>query len=163
MRALCILGSTGSIGTQALDVVRRNTDRFRVLGLGAGANQELLVGQIREFMPPFVAIADGVDVVVVDGPFYEAVERAQLLDGLRTKLDVRYVTLRVTFEEALRRTNADPDPRRDTSRQREWLLKHHLRAESLFPLLIESDLIVETDGVAPAAVADWIVAGLALR
>ncbi len=58
MRALCILGSTGSIGTQALDVVRRNPDRFRVLGLGAGANQELLVGQIREFMPPIVAIAD---------------------------------------------------------------------------------------------------------
>jgi 1-deoxy-D-xylulose-5-phosphate reductoisomerase len=58
MRALCILGSTGSVGTQALDVVRRNPDRFRVLGLGAGANQELLVGQIREFMPPFVAIAD---------------------------------------------------------------------------------------------------------
>src|SRR5438552_738285 len=58
MRSLSILGSTGSIGTQALDVVRRNPDRFRVLGLGAGSNQELLVGQIREFMPPVVAIAD---------------------------------------------------------------------------------------------------------
>ena len=59
MKALSILGSTGSIGTQALDVVRRNPDRFKVVGLSAaGANQELLVGQIREFLPPIVAIAD---------------------------------------------------------------------------------------------------------
>jgi 1-deoxy-D-xylulose-5-phosphate reductoisomerase len=58
MRSLCILGSTGSIGTQALDVVRRNPDRFRVVGLAAGQSHELLIGQIREFMPPLVAIAD---------------------------------------------------------------------------------------------------------
>ena len=58
MRALSILGSTGSVGTQALEVVRRNPERFRVVGLAAGANQELLIGQIREFMPPLVAIAD---------------------------------------------------------------------------------------------------------
>jgi 1-deoxy-D-xylulose-5-phosphate reductoisomerase len=54
-----ILGSTGSIGTQALDVVRRNPERFRVAGLSAaGMNQELLAGQIREFLPPVVAISD---------------------------------------------------------------------------------------------------------
>ncbi len=59
MRSVTILGSTGSIGTQALDVVRRNPDRFKVVGLSAaGTNQELLVGQIREFLPPLVAIAD---------------------------------------------------------------------------------------------------------
>jgi len=59
MRSLTILGSTGSVGTQALDVVRRNPERFRVAGLSAaGMNQELFVGQIREFLPPFVAIAD---------------------------------------------------------------------------------------------------------
>ena len=58
MRTLVILGSTGSVGTQALDVVRRNPDRFRVLGLSAGTNHELLVGQVREFLPPQVAIAD---------------------------------------------------------------------------------------------------------
>ena len=59
MRSLAILGSTGSIGTQALDVVRRNPDRFKVVGLSAGGtNQELLAGQIREFLPPVVAIAD---------------------------------------------------------------------------------------------------------
>ena len=59
MKSVTILGSTGSIGTQALDVVRRNPDRFKVVGLSAaGANQELLVGQVREFLPPHVAIAD---------------------------------------------------------------------------------------------------------
>jgi 1-deoxy-D-xylulose-5-phosphate reductoisomerase len=58
MKALTILGSTGSVGTQALAVVRRNADRFKVVGLSAGTNQELLVGQIREFLPPLVAIAD---------------------------------------------------------------------------------------------------------
>jgi len=59
MKSVTILGSTGSIGTQALDVVRRNAERFKVVGLSvAGANQELFVGQIREFLPPLVAIAD---------------------------------------------------------------------------------------------------------
>jgi 1-deoxy-D-xylulose-5-phosphate reductoisomerase len=60
MRTICVLGSTGSIGTQALDVIRRNPELFRVAGLGAGTSQDLLVGQIREFSPPLVAIADEV-------------------------------------------------------------------------------------------------------
>src|SRR5256714_8581079 len=58
MRSLVILGSTGAVGTQALDVVRHNADRFRVVGLSAGTNHELLIGQVREFLPPYVAIAD---------------------------------------------------------------------------------------------------------
>ena len=58
MRSIVVLGSTGSIGTQALEVVRRHADRFRIVGLAAGNRHDLLVGQIREFMPPSVAIAD---------------------------------------------------------------------------------------------------------
>ena len=58
MRSLIILGSTGSVGTQALDVVRRNPDRFRIVGLSSAQSHDLLVGQIREFMPPLVAVAD---------------------------------------------------------------------------------------------------------
>ncbi|MBA3690026.1 MAG: 1-deoxy-D-xylulose-5-phosphate reductoisomerase [Actinobacteria bacterium] len=59
MRALAILGSTGSIGTQALDVVRHHADRFKVAALSAaGTSQDLLAGQIREFLPPVVAIAE---------------------------------------------------------------------------------------------------------
>jgi 1-deoxy-D-xylulose-5-phosphate reductoisomerase len=59
MRTLSILGSTGSIGTQALDVVRHHADRFKVAALSAaGTSQDLLAGQIREFLPPIVAIAE---------------------------------------------------------------------------------------------------------
>ncbi len=59
MRSITILGSTGSIGTQALDVVRRHPDRFKIVGLSAaGMNQDLLIGQTREFLPPLIAIAD---------------------------------------------------------------------------------------------------------
>jgi 1-deoxy-D-xylulose-5-phosphate reductoisomerase len=54
-----ILGSTGSIGTQALDIVRRNPGRFRVVGLAAGGGHpELLARQAAEFGVPVVAVAD---------------------------------------------------------------------------------------------------------
>ena len=57
-RGLAILGSTGSIGTQALDVVRAQPGRFRVEVLTAGRNAELLIAQAIEFKPNAVAIAD---------------------------------------------------------------------------------------------------------
>ena len=46
MKKITILGSTGSIGTQTLDVIRQNPDRFRVTALTCGANTELLKKQI---------------------------------------------------------------------------------------------------------------------
>jgi 1-deoxy-D-xylulose-5-phosphate reductoisomerase len=49
MRRVIILGSTGSIGTQALDVIRANKDRFEVVALAAGKNSELLAAQAAEF------------------------------------------------------------------------------------------------------------------
>jgi 1-deoxy-D-xylulose-5-phosphate reductoisomerase len=58
MRSIVVLGSTGSIGTQALDVVRHHPDMFKVVGLAAATSHELLIGQVREFMPPYVAMAD---------------------------------------------------------------------------------------------------------
>jgi 1-deoxy-D-xylulose 5-phosphate reductoisomerase len=57
-RDVVILGSTGSIGTQALDVIRRNPGRFRVAGLAAGGgNPGLLARQAIEFGAPAVAVA----------------------------------------------------------------------------------------------------------
>ena len=50
-RTLTILGSTGSIGTNTLDVVRQNPDRFSVFALAAGRNIDLLAQQIQEFKP----------------------------------------------------------------------------------------------------------------
>jgi 1-deoxy-D-xylulose-5-phosphate reductoisomerase len=58
MRRLAILGSTGSIGVQALDVVRRFPDRFQVVGLAAGRNVERLLEQVRAFRPARVAVVD---------------------------------------------------------------------------------------------------------
>ncbi|WP_261164806.1 1-deoxy-D-xylulose-5-phosphate reductoisomerase [Microbacterium sp. Marseille-Q6965] len=49
MRRILILGSTGSIGTQALDVVRANPDRFRIVGLAAGRSSDALRAQAEEF------------------------------------------------------------------------------------------------------------------
>ena len=54
LKRLVILGSTGSIGRQTLDIVR-NQSRFKVLGLAAGDNLPLLVDQVREFRPTLVA------------------------------------------------------------------------------------------------------------
>ena len=58
MKQLAILGSTGSIGTQALDVVRSHPERFSAHILTAGSNAELLIAQAREFQPDTVVIAD---------------------------------------------------------------------------------------------------------
>ncbi|HEY90952.1 MAG TPA: 1-deoxy-D-xylulose-5-phosphate reductoisomerase, partial [Dehalococcoidia bacterium] len=53
-KRLAILGSTGSIGRQTLQVVRNLSSRFRVVALTAGQNTDLLAGQIDEFRPDFV-------------------------------------------------------------------------------------------------------------
>lgn len=57
-KRIVILGSTGSIGRSALDVISRFPDRFRVVGLTAGRNISLLVEQIRQFQPGVVAVFD---------------------------------------------------------------------------------------------------------
>ncbi|MEM8559718.1 MAG: 1-deoxy-D-xylulose-5-phosphate reductoisomerase [Bacteroidota bacterium] len=57
-RGLVLLGSTGSIGTQALDIVRLFPDRFRVRALTAGRNADLLAAQAEEFRPSLVVIQD---------------------------------------------------------------------------------------------------------
>ncbi len=58
MKRLAILGSTGSIGTQTLDVVRRHPDRYEVYAICAYRSVDLLVEQAREFHPEVVCIGD---------------------------------------------------------------------------------------------------------
>jgi 1-deoxy-D-xylulose-5-phosphate reductoisomerase len=77
-RELLVLGSTGSIGTQALDIVRRNPERFRVVGLGAGGDRvDLLVEQAAAHRAEVVAVADPSRAATV-----EAALRASLPDGV---------------------------------------------------------------------------------
>lgn len=75
---LAVLGSTGSVGTQTLDVVRASPDAYDVVALGAGRSVAKLIEQAREFRPSIVAIADSglareleealPDVTVLAGP-----------------------------------------------------------------------------------------------
>jgi len=57
-KRLVILGSTGSIGKSALDVIASNKERIEVLGLSAHSNIDLLLKQIHDFRPSFVAVTD---------------------------------------------------------------------------------------------------------
>ncbi|MBR5489059.1 MAG: 1-deoxy-D-xylulose-5-phosphate reductoisomerase, partial [Firmicutes bacterium] len=65
MRKVSILGSTGSIGTQALDVVRANKEKFEVTALACGRNLELLSQQIEEFQPKIAVIESSADAKVL--------------------------------------------------------------------------------------------------
>ncbi|MBC1220050.1 1-deoxy-D-xylulose-5-phosphate reductoisomerase [Nostoc sp. UCD121] len=56
MKAITLVGSTGSIGTQTLDIVTQYPDQFRIVGLAAGSNVEMLAAQIRQFRPKIAAI-----------------------------------------------------------------------------------------------------------
>jgi 1-deoxy-D-xylulose-5-phosphate reductoisomerase len=58
VKAITLLGSTGSIGTQTLDIVEHNPDKFRIVGLAAGSNVEMLAQQVRQFRPKIVAIGN---------------------------------------------------------------------------------------------------------
>lgn len=56
MKQIAILGSTGSIGTQTLEVVQAHPDLFRVVALSAGRNISLLKQQIEQFSPRIVSL-----------------------------------------------------------------------------------------------------------
>ena len=66
MRHVVILGSTGSIGTQALEVIGSRRDQFDVVGLTAGGSQlDLLAAQVREFAPRLVAVPTEADAAAL--------------------------------------------------------------------------------------------------
>jgi len=78
MRTITVLGSTGSIGTNTLDVVRRNSHQYRVYALAAGRNVDTLAAQIREFRPAVVVLATSADLArLTDRLVAEGVSRAE--------------------------------------------------------------------------------------
>ena len=58
MKKISLLGSTGSIGTNVLDVIERNPEKFQILSMSAGSNVDLFAKQIRKFKPRVVALFD---------------------------------------------------------------------------------------------------------
>ncbi|MBR7140744.1 MAG: 1-deoxy-D-xylulose-5-phosphate reductoisomerase, partial [Clostridia bacterium] len=87
---VCILGSTGSIGVQTLNVVRRYPDKFRVVALVCGSNADILLAQAKEFKPSFVGLSDKTQAHKLDGldcTVY-AGEDAQEVAATLTEVDV---------------------------------------------------------------------------
>jgi 1-deoxy-D-xylulose-5-phosphate reductoisomerase len=82
MRELVLLGSTGSIGTQAIDIVRRNPDRFRVVAVGAGGgNVELLAEQALELGVEVVGVAMSSVVQDLQLAFYAEAQKRGYATG----------------------------------------------------------------------------------
>ena len=58
MKNISVLGSTGSIGTQTLEVVRQNPDKLKITAMSAGKNVDLFEKQVREFRPSIAVMGD---------------------------------------------------------------------------------------------------------
>ena len=87
MRDVVILGSTGSIGTQALEIVRANPDRFRVVGLTAGgSNPDLFEQQVAEFRPAFHGLGEQASVEAAARPAAVVLNGITGAGGLRPTL-----------------------------------------------------------------------------
>jgi len=97
MKNIIILGSTGSIGTGTLDVIRRDPGAFRVVGLAAGRNIDLLVSQIAEFQPDRVVIADETDAGILKARIGDSADvlhgEAGLLELVAGEVDLVVVAI----------------------------------------------------------------------
>ena len=82
MKRIVILGSTGSIGTQALDVVRSLPGRFQIVGLAANGNAELLAAQANEFAVPYVSIGNETRRIELQERLSGCGHRAEVLVGV---------------------------------------------------------------------------------
>ena len=69
MKNILIMGSTGSIGTQALEIIRNNSDKFRAAGLTCRSRVDSLMDQIREFRPEAVSVGNAEDAAAVKAEF----------------------------------------------------------------------------------------------
>ncbi|MGL5315938.1 MAG: 1-deoxy-D-xylulose-5-phosphate reductoisomerase, partial [Peptostreptococcaceae bacterium] len=86
MKRISILGSTGSIGKQTLDVVRQHKDKFEVVAISANSSVDLLLEQIKEFKPKYVAVYDEVSALKLKSmiPTDIKIEVLSGMEGLKT-------------------------------------------------------------------------------
>jgi 1-deoxy-D-xylulose-5-phosphate reductoisomerase len=82
MQPISLLGSTGSIGTQTLDICAEFSDRFDVVGLAAGGNIDLLAEQIKQFQPKIVAISSHDNVEPLKERIKDVAQQPEILVGM---------------------------------------------------------------------------------
>ena len=91
-RELVILGSTGSIGVQALEIVAANPDRFSVIALSAaGSNPDLLIEQAKKFKVKSVGVAHNAEKV------RDALPGVEVIDGVRAAIEIAAITCDVVL------------------------------------------------------------------
>ena len=78
MKRLTILGSTGSIGTQTLDVVRQNRDKFEVVAISANRSVDLLLEQIIEFKPKYAVLYEKESAEKLKGMIPKEIEKSRI-------------------------------------------------------------------------------------
>ncbi len=116
MRRLAILGSTGSIGVQALDVVASFPDRFQVVALAAGRNVERLAEQARRFRPKLVTVSDRAaaeKLAGLVGPGTEVRHGEEGAVAAATHPDVDFVVAAISGGAGLRSTAAAVEAGKD--------------------------------------------------
>ena len=96
MKQICILGSTGSIGTQALDVIEQHSDRYEVYCLTANNRYEMLAEQARKFRPAAVVIAneahyESLKLLLADLPDIKVYAGAKAIDEIVEALPIDMV------------------------------------------------------------------------
>jgi len=112
MKGIAVLGATGSIGVNTLDVIARHPDRYRAVALGAQRNVEVLFGQIRQFRPLLAALTDPAAAQVLEQRVKAAGLPTQVLSGpaalddLATHPEVDQVMAAVVGAAGLRSTLA---------------------------------------------------------
>ena len=105
-----------------------------------------------------IFLAEDVRDIVVEGTFFTPADRAEYLDALVTTATPRFVTLRVSYDEAIRRAEADPT--RGVSRDPAFLRPYYARVEADVAAVPDTDLILDTERLTPdeaaAAIADFV-------
>jgi 1-deoxy-D-xylulose-5-phosphate reductoisomerase len=102
VKRLAVLGSTGSIGRQTLEVVRALPDRFRIVGLAVGRNTKLLAEQIEEFRPDFIYHRDKGGQTLKTGTDYKLLS----LEEIACHPDVDTVVVATSGKAGLKATLA---------------------------------------------------------
>ncbi len=95
MRKIVLLGSTGSIGTQTLDVVRANSVELSVVGIAANSSVEKVEEQVREFRPKYVAMFDEKAAAALQDKISDL--GIKVLSGMEGLLDIVSVPEADTF------------------------------------------------------------------